>query len=102
MLADMLSQYFEATMLVCFGFSWPLAILKTWQTKKVAGKSLPFLVLILLGYSAGIIAKLLRAHANHANPEWVTALYTMNFLLVGVDIVLYMKYREKEVNRTIG
>jgi hypothetical protein len=95
MLADGLSQYFEAAMMICFGVSWPLAILKTWQTKKVAGKSLPFLLLILLGYLAGIIAKLIQAGVRHAWPEWVTALYAMNLVLVAIDIALYMRYRER-------
>jgi hypothetical protein len=41
---------FEAGMIVCFGISWPVAILKTLKTRSVAGKSRTFLVLVLAGY----------------------------------------------------
>lgn len=86
------AQYFEATMLVCFGAGWPASILRTWRSKSVAGKSLLFLVLIFTGYLAGVSAKLIRAGQAGEWPEWVTLLYSFNALLVGLDILLYLKY----------
>ena len=50
---------FEAGMLLCFGASWPAAVLKTYRTKNVEGKSLVFLSLILIGYICGMINKVL-------------------------------------------
>ncbi len=94
--ADAVSQYLEATMMICFGVSWPMAILKTWRTKKVSGKSLPFLLLIFFGYVAGIAAKLVQAGFHHTRPGWVTALYAANAILVAVDVTLYLKYRKAE------
>ncbi|OPZ30433.1 MAG: hypothetical protein BWY99_02934 [Synergistetes bacterium ADurb.BinA166] len=42
MMADMnqAAQTLEALMLLCFGISWPLAVWKTWRTRRTEGKSL--------------------------------------------------------------
>ena len=50
---------YEAGMMVCFGISWPVAALKTYQCKCVHGKSIHFSMLILLGYVCGIAHKVL-------------------------------------------
>ena len=50
---------FEAIMLICFGASWPFAVLKTYRTKAVKGKSRLFLILVILGYISGMINKIL-------------------------------------------
>ena len=39
-------NFFEATMLICFGVSWPVSIAKALRTKEVAGKSPWFMILI--------------------------------------------------------
>ena len=44
----------ETLMLICFGAAWPLSILKSWRARTARGKSLGFLMVILLGYTAGI------------------------------------------------
>ena len=77
---------FEAAMMICFGASWPFSVLKSLRTKKVEGKSLAFMWLILVGYAAGIVHKFVN------NTDWVTALYFANAALVGLDIVLYHRY----------
>ena len=41
---------FEALMLICFGASWPFAIIKTIRAKNPAGKSYLFSVLVIIGY----------------------------------------------------
>jgi len=81
-------------MLVCFGVSWPVSIIKTVRVRRVDGKSPMFLLLVLLGYVAGVIAKLLYASAHHEPVQLVTALYALNGLMVLVDMALYMKYRK--------
>ena len=90
-----LAQTFEAAMLICFGASWPLAILKTLRTRRTEGKSLAFLVMIFAGYLAGMTAKCVRAATAGAWPEWVTALYALNGAMVVVEIGLYLKFRPK-------
>ncbi len=87
------AQVFEGVMLVCFGFSWPMSILKTWRTRRTEGKSLAFLVLIFTGYAFGLVAKIVRAAVAGTSPELVTGLYALNGVLVGVDIALYLRFR---------
>ncbi len=90
------AQLFESAMLICFGVSWPVAIFKTLRVKRVEGVSLFFLVLVFIGYLAGIVSKLMRAHQT-GRLEWVTALYAINAILVAVDAALYLRYRPKPV-----
>ncbi len=84
--------------MICFGVSWPVAIFKTLRTRRTEGKSLLFLLLILLGYLAGITAKFIVAAQSHTWPNWVTLLYAVNAILVVVDIFLYQKYRPRPNN----
>jgi hypothetical protein len=91
-------QWFEALMMICFGVSWPVAILKTLRTRRTEGKSLLFLLLILVGYLAGITAKFIIAAQTHDWSNWVTILYIANAVLVSVDIFLFLKYRPRPGN----
>ncbi|MBS3820140.1 MAG: hypothetical protein KGY81_00055 [Phycisphaerae bacterium] len=95
LLASLMStaQIFEAAMLIFFGLSWPISILKSWRLKFVRGKSPVFLSLIVVGYLCGVGNKLLRAWHDGTWPEAVTGLYAVNALLVGVDLMLYVRYR---------
>lgn len=81
-------SYYEISMLVCFGISWPVAVLKTYQTKSVKGKSFLFLFLILLGYIFGII------HKCVYNLDYVIWLYIINGLLVLTDMALWFRYKD--------
>ncbi|OGH97029.1 MAG: hypothetical protein A2039_06105 [Candidatus Melainabacteria bacterium GWA2_34_9] len=81
---------FEALMLVCFGASWPFAVVKTYRTKNVKGKSSLFLSLVILGYLFGIVHKILY------NFDYVIFLYVFNCLMVLLDLILYFKYKKLE------
>ena len=81
---------FEFLMLCCFGFSWPLSIIKSVRSKSTKGKSLAFMLLVMCGYVFGIIHKLLY------NFNWVTWAYVALLSLVGVDVVLYAANRRRE------
>ncbi len=90
-------DFFEAGMLLCFGASWPAAVMKTYRTKNVGGKSLLFLSLILIGYICGMINKILNFGYNY-----VFWLYVLNFALVFCDFVLYFRYRDGEAARKLA
>lgn len=77
---------FEALMLICFGISWPISIAKSIRTKTVAGKSPLFMSIVVVGYSFGIIHKILYSY------DWVLYLYILNLCMVSIDILLYFKY----------
>jgi hypothetical protein len=94
------AQVFEAGMLVCFGFAWPIDIMRTLRTCRVEGKSVTFMGLILLGYMAGLTAKVLRAGVAGRWPEWVTALYALNACMVTIDIALVLRCRRGGIKRT--
>jgi len=81
---------FEILMLILFGLSWPFSIYKSWKSKSTAGKSIIFLFVVLLGYCAGIIHKVLYSM------DFVIYLYIINCIMVGVDIMLY--YRNRGIN----
>ena len=85
----------EVIMLICFGFSWPFAILKTVRVKNPAGKSYLFLSLIIIGYAAGCLHKLFY------KMDWVFWLYVVNALMVATDmgLCLYYQHRLNRQNR---
>ena len=90
-------QIFEAGMLICFGISWPVSILKSIRTHHVVGKSLGFMVMVFIGYLSGMTAKFVAAATNNQWPQPVTILYILNGLFVAIDIALYFKYRPKAI-----
>lgn len=81
---------FEASMLICFGASWPFAVAKTYKTKDVKSKSRLFLSLIIIGYLCGIMHKILYSM------DVVVWLYVINLLLVGADFFLVLLYRNRK------
>lgn len=78
---------FEAIMLLCFGASWPFSVYKTWKVKNAQGKSLRFMVLVLVGYASGIV------HKIHYSYDAVIYLYILNMLVVSVDLALCAHYK---------
>ena len=72
-------------MLLCFGFAWPFSIYKSYKSKSVQGKSLPFLLIVLLGYAAGIL------HKIYYHYDAVIYFYILNAAMVGTDIALYFR-----------
>lgn len=83
---------FEMIMLLCFGAAWPMSIYKSYTSKSVAGKSVFFLYIIMIGYVSGIINKLLYHY------DWVVYLYVLNLLMVTTDLLLY--YRNLKLSQT--
>ncbi len=80
-------SFFEIAMLVCFGAGWPFAVIKTYRTKNVKGKSVLFIGLILIGYICGFL------HKVFYNYDEVVFLYIFNGMLVFAELIMYFKYR---------
>ena len=91
-----MSELLEITMLLCFGASWPMNVIKSWKARTTKGKSLAFVCLILLGYVAGITAKLINPvyMASFSEKWYVLFFYVLNFCMVGVDFCLYFRNRK--------
>ena len=84
----MLAEILEIVMIVSFGASWPLNVMKSWRARTTKGKSLPFLLLVIFGYIAGICSKLV----NLAACKWyVLFFYCLNLVMVGTDLVIYIR-----------
>ena len=86
--ALLVGQVLEAGMLICFGVSWPVDILKTLRTRRTEGKSLLFMSLVLTGYVLGFGAKMSRAAWANEMPEWISVLYVFNAVTITVDIAV--------------
>jgi hypothetical protein len=87
---------FESIMLVCFGFAWPVSIYKSFVSKKTAGKSLLFLIVLQIGYVAGVLFKLTEYWANiKTNPgEKISInlyLYVLNFIMISIDELIFVR-----------
>jgi hypothetical protein len=78
---------FEILMLLCFGAAWPVSLWKSWTSRTNGGKSVAFLFVVVAGYAAGIVHKLLNSR------DAVTFLYALNMLMVSADIVLWFRNR---------
>jgi len=76
----------EALMIISFGCSWPISILKSYRSGTAKGKSLPFLILIELGYVCGVLAKLISG-----NITYVFVFYCLNLVMVAADLALYWR-----------
>ena len=81
-----MGQILETIMLLCFGFSWPLNVIKAYKAKTTKGTSLPFIILIITGYVAGITAKILTNQLNY-----VLIAYILNLAIVSINVVVYLR-----------
>ena len=88
-----MSEILEIIMIVSFGASWPLNVIKSYKARTTKGKSLPFLLLILFGYVAGISSKLVNeSYMASIGQKWyVLFFYVLNFVMVAADVVLYVR-----------
>ena len=87
----------ETVMLICFGFSWPLNVIKAYKAKTAKGTSLPFIMLIITGYIAGISAKLISGQINY-----VLIAYIVNLAIVSLNVVVYFRNVSLDKKRTQG
>ena len=81
-----MSSIFETIMLVCFGLSWPINVIKAYRARTAKATSLPFILLIFTGYIAGITAKLVSGQMNY-----VFVVYLINLAIVVLNILVYFR-----------
>lgn len=89
------SEILEITMIICFGASWPMNVIKSFRARTAKGKSISFLCLIFIGYIAGVFSKITNeAYMQQLTHKWyVLFFYLLNLFMVGVDICLYVRNR---------
>ena len=86
-------ELLEIAMLICFGFSWPLNVIKSYKARTAKGKSLPFLCLIIAGYVAGIASKFINPAFDYAEKWYVLFFYFLNLIMVSLDLLMYFRNR---------
>lgn len=80
------AHLFEAGMLVCFGFSWPINVVKAYKAETAKSTSLAFIFLIITGYVLGISAKIINHQFNY-----VLAVYVLNLVIVFSNVLVYFR-----------
>lgn len=88
-----MAEIFEIAMVLCFGASWPMNIMRSYRARTAKGKSVAFLILISIGYVAGIISKFLNESymASFASKWYVLVFYCINLVMVCIDLCLYVR-----------
>lgn len=81
-----MGDFLEATMLICFGLSWPINLMKAYRARTAKATSLTFLLLIFCGYLAGISAKIVSHELNY-----VFAVYLVNTFIVILNLGIYAR-----------
>ena len=88
-----MAEILEIIMIVSFGASWPMNVMKSYKARTAKGKSVAFLGLILFGYVAGITSKLVNEAymATFAQKWYVLFFYVLNFIMVSADLAMYIR-----------
>lgn len=73
-------------MLVCFGFSWPINLYHNYRSRTAKGMSPSFILLIMFGYVAGIMSKIM-----NGNFTFVLVVYLLNLVIVSLNLVVYFR-----------
>lgn len=92
----MVAKILEVIMLALFGISWPFNLIKSIKSKSTKGKSFLFLILIDIGYIAGITSKFFLESFVWSTDWWVFAIYVINFSFVTADLVMFFINRKRE------
>lgn len=92
---ETIASILETVMLICFGFSWPMNLIKAYKARTAKSTSLIFILLIITGYVAGIIAKFING------AEWyLIAVYCFNLVVVSLNLAVY--FRNKALDKKAG
>ena len=98
-----MAQILETVMLICFGFSWPMSVIRNYKAGTARSMSLPFILMIIVGYVAGIAAKFISHTAG-----FVLIVYFINLVMVSANLVIYFRNlkldrkKEKETETAVA
>lgn len=87
-------QIFEVIMLICFGLSWPVSVYKSIKTKSTQGKSIVFIIAIIIGYISGVIGKIVNNQLSY-----VLIIYCVNLVVVMIDLSVFFVNRKNEMKK---
>lgn len=94
---DTFISIMETMMVVLFGISWPINIVKAWKAKTAKGTSVMFYFFIWLGYVFALVGKFALIY-EHSNVAWyetvhwyVMFFYFLNIIMVTIGILIYFR-----------
>lgn len=102
---ETIASIMETLMVVCFGISWPLNIIKAWKSRTAKGTSILFYSFIFIGYIFALVGKFVLIRLHAPNPWYETVhwyvmfFYILNILMVSTGILIYI--RNKMLDRTM-
>lgn len=94
------SSVMEMLMVVCFGISWPLNIIKAFKACTAEGSSVLFYWFIWIGYLFAIIGKIALIIYHAPQPWYLTVrwyvmfFYLLNTLMVSCGILIYLRNKK--------
>lgn len=94
-----MDDIFEVLMLVCFGLSWPLNIIKAWKARTAKGTSVLFYFFIWFGYIFGLGNKAIKLWNGTSTPAYVWFSYTLNLVMVSIGILIFFRNRWLDIKR---
>lgn len=84
----------EVAMLVCFATAWPVSIMKSYKSRTAKGRSIGFLLIVVIGYLFGIANKFVLGEINY-----LLAAYAFNLILVMIDTTLWFRNNRLDKER---
>ena len=89
----MVIDLLEALTILCFGLSWPISIRKSFISRTTKGKSLFFEIFLLVGYSFGIIRKIIQITEGSSGFVFYLScvFYIVKFVAISIDVALYFR-----------
>jgi len=94
---DTFISIMETLMVVLFGVSWPINIIKAWKARTAKGTSVMFYFFIWLGYVFALVGKFALIYKNssvvwYETVHWyVMFFYFLNIFMVTVGILIYFR-----------
>ena len=100
-MTDMVGGIFEVIMLLCVAAAWPANIWKAWNARTALGTSLPFMLIVEVGYVCGILNKAVNDQLFVDGVfNYVVAFYILDICLVLTGILIY--FRNRAIDRSRG
>ena len=90
-----MAEIFDTIMIICFGISWPISVYKSIKSRSTQGKSVVFILAIIVGYIAGITSRVIDYF--NGKPFGLSFYFCIiNIVVVSIDLVLFFVNRKYE------
>ena len=95
----------EIIMVIGFGASWPFNIVRAYKARTAKGTSVLFMLLIGIGYIAGIASKIL-SWIDKGGLSWLQyvafSFYILNLAMVSTGIAIYFRNKIYDNERLVS